>query len=146
MRNKKWRGNHPDQFRGYVKVNNKIYRKRHPDKIKNISKKYYEKNKEKINEKQRNRLKAKSVKESTKICPMCGKEFITESKRRKYCDSCVHLRHNAQARSYMKEKYTQLIKRALGSTNYCKECGKPYVVEHHKQKYCLECQAKRIGK
>ena len=49
-----------------------------------------------------------------KICEQCGKEFISNNERRKYCDKC-------------KEK---------GYKHICENCGEIFYNKHHVRKFC----------
>ena len=69
-----------------------------------------------------------------RICRECGKSF-QGGPRAWYCPDCRKKREKARAARYRKDGY----QRPLGSTDYCRHCGKPYIVQSGLQRYCKEC-------
>lgn len=69
-----------------------------------------------------------------RICRECGKSF-QGGPRAWYCPDCRKQREKARAARYRKDGY----QRPLGSTDYCRHCGKPYIVQSGLQRYCKEC-------
>ena len=69
-----------------------------------------------------------------RVCRQCGAVF-QGGPRALYCPACrEERRHDADRRH--KSKGTM---RPLGSTDSCAVCGKPYIVNSARQKYCPDC-------
>lgn len=74
-------------------------------------------------------------------CKLCGGSFVGASASR-YCPECkalAHARNGDASRIRKKEGKT----RAIGSIDYCVECGQPYTVISSRQRYCPECRKRR---
>lgn len=69
-----------------------------------------------------------------RICKMCGASFIGYP-RSFFCPDCSAERKNQQRKVYDRRKPS----RPLGSVDICKACGKPYIVNSARQRYCPEC-------
>lgn len=65
---------------------------------------------------------------------MCGKEFVGYP-RSKYCAACRPIAQREANRRHRKNGTA----RPIGSTDRCKNCGKPYVVASSRQRYCPDC-------
>ena len=74
--------------------------------------------------------KAKSV----HACSECGELFVG-TPHSKYCPDCARIHRNAVTAKWR----TQGPKRKLGSIDKCEACGKEYIVEGGKQRYCKAC-------
>ena len=70
-------------------------------------------------------------------CPDCGRDVYVhiKSKRCPDCQRIADNRHNQEHRQRAKAGHS----RKLGSTDLCERCGKPYVVNAGKQRYCRAC-------
>lgn len=69
-----------------------------------------------------------------RICKTCGTSFMGYP-RSFYCPSC-----SAERKKQQKHRYnTQPSARPLGSIDYCMKCGKEYIVNSGRQKYCPDC-------
>lgn len=80
------------------------------------------------------RAKTSVIKE--RICKDCGKAFMG-GPRAWYCPDCRILRgKNSNANFRAKGRRAE---RPLGSIDHCKVCGKEYVVNSARQKYCPDC-------
>lgn len=69
-----------------------------------------------------------------RICKECGSTF-DGGPRAWYCPRCRKEREAARAAKYRKEGFT----RHLGDEYICERCGKPYILESGRQRYCKEC-------
>lgn len=69
-----------------------------------------------------------------RLCRECGKSF-QGGPRAWYCPDCRKTREKERAARYRKDGY----QRPLGSTDYCRHCGKQYIVQSGLQRYCKEC-------
>ena len=69
-----------------------------------------------------------------RVCRQCGAVF-RGGPRAWYCPSCREERQRESSRRY-KAKGPD---RPLGSTDYCAVCGKPYIVNSARQRYCADC-------
>lgn len=54
-----------------------------------------------------------------KICPICGREFVSKKKKQKYCS------RECSAKSLKKQKET-----------HCKNCGKTFVIGKYQREFC----------
>jgi len=71
-----------------------------------------------------------------RICRQCGKEF-QGGPRAWYCPDCRAIRQReAHIRFQRKGKVAD---RPLGSVDRCLRCGKEYIVNSSRQKYCPKC-------
>ena len=70
----------------------------------------------------------------TRTCRTCGKSF-QGGPRAWYCPECRVERKRETDRRFRRTGPA----RPLGSTDLCEVCGKPYVVESGRQKYCKGC-------
>lgn len=75
-------------------------------------------------------------KEVRKICVSCGEEFIG-GRSSKYCPGCKYERRIISGGKLIQSGPS----RKIGSIDHCKICGKEYVVNSGKQKFCPECIA-----
>lgn len=69
-----------------------------------------------------------------KVCAMCGKEFVGYP-RSKYCAACRPIAQREANRRHKKNGTA----RPIGSTDTCANCGKPYIVNSSRQRYCPDC-------
>ena len=72
-----------------------------------------------------------------KTCPTCGVTFTGPIKSR-WCPDCQrerNLAHDREAKRRRREGKT----RAIGSTDTCARCGRPYTVKSGLQRYCPDC-------
>ena len=69
-----------------------------------------------------------------RVCRQCGAVF-PGGPRAWYCPACRSERQREQNRRH-KANGTD---RPLGSTDYCAVCGKPYIVNSARQRYCADC-------
>ena len=69
-----------------------------------------------------------------RTCRQCGAVF-QGGPRAWYCPSC---REERQRESSRRHKANGTA-RPLGSTDYCAVCGKPYIVNSARQRYCADC-------
>lgn len=72
-----------------------------------------------------------------RTCNTCSKTFFGGPGAR-YCPDCRAARQRAQSRECKARRRTGNV-RAIGSTDFCVICGKPYVVMSGLQKYCPDC-------
>lgn len=72
-------------------------------------------------------------------CKQCGRSF-KGGPRAWYCPDCRETRRKEAAGRYRKNGPG----RALGSTDKCKICGKDYVVNGSRQKYCPDCSDEAV--
>lgn len=68
-------------------------------------------------------------------CRACGKEF-DGFVRSFYCPECSAERRRERDAKYQREG----PQRKIGSIDYCEACGKQYVVNSGRQRYCPECR------
>ena len=68
-----------------------------------------------------------------RVCRQCGSSF-QGGPRAWYCPDCRHKRRLERNKVYAKG-----FRRHLGDTDYCRHCGKPYIVQSGLQRYCKEC-------
>lgn len=69
-----------------------------------------------------------------RICRECGGSF-RGGPRAWYCPDCRKQREKERAKKYRANGF----ERKIGSTDYCRHCGKPYTVNSGLQRYCPEC-------
>lgn len=69
-----------------------------------------------------------------RTCRECGRAFVG-GPRAWYCPECREERKKEASRRH-KKNGTQ---RKLGSVDHCEICGKEYIVEGGRQKYCKDC-------
>lgn len=69
-----------------------------------------------------------------RVCAVCGRTFL-DFPRAKYCPDCKPEVLREQSRA-TKQRGTA---RPLGSTDLCVACGKPYIVNSGRQRYCKDC-------
>lgn len=70
-----------------------------------------------------------------RICLNCGKEFVADNKRRKYCSNeCVKEAHEAQVARYRSKKRAE--KKKL--VKICAWCGKEFEARNASAKYCSD--------
>ena len=74
-----------------------------------------------------------------RTCRQCGTVFAG-GPRAWYCPSCRHERKKESDRSYKKRGAERLI----GSIDRCIICGKDYVVNGSRQRYCKDCAPSAI--
>ena len=67
-----------------------------------------------------------------RVCQDCGIKFMG-GPRAKRCPNCREIAYKEH------NKKSSVAKRKLGSIDVCKMCGKEYVVNSGRQKYCKEC-------
>lgn len=88
---------------------------------------------------------AKKSKENTiireRVCKICGASFMGYP-RSFFCPDCNEKRKKQQKKIYNQRKPT----RPLGSADICKACGKQYIVNSGRQKYCPDCAAEQVNK
>lgn len=76
-------------------------------------------------------------------CQECGQIF-KGGPRSWYCPECREIRAKKSAKAY-RERKANGKSRSIGSTDFCKNCGKTYTVNSGLQVYCEECGS-RIAK
>ena len=76
-----------------------------------------------------------------RTCKMCGTLFMGYP-RSFFCPSCSAKRKKQQKKAYNRRNPA----RPLGSTDICESCGKPYIVNSSRQRYCPECAKEQVGK
>ncbi len=87
------------------------------------------------------RARATVVKE--RICKECGKTFMG-GPRAWYCPDCRIVREkNSNANFRAKGRRAE---RPIGSIDHCEVCGKEYVVNSARQKYCPDCAHEAVRK
>lgn len=69
-----------------------------------------------------------------KVCALCGATFV-DYPRSKYCSNCQATARREADRRH-KKSGTQ---RPLGSVDICENCGKQYIVNSSRQRYCKDC-------
>lgn len=72
-----------------------------------------------------------------RICATCGVTFLGYP-RSKYCPECAKAAKSEASRRCKERKKAGKV-RAIGSTDICKNCGKPYIVTAGLQCYCPDC-------
>ena len=75
-------------------------------------------------------------------CIQCGAAF-KGGPRAWYCPECRAERIKQADREAKKRKSEGKV-RKIGSTDFCKRCGKPYTVNSGKQMYCPECSEEAV--
>lgn len=79
---------------------------------------------------------------ATRTCRQCGTEF-KGGPRAWYCPSCRAERRREQGMlSKRRERKGQT--RKVGGTDKCEVCGKDYIVNSARQRYCPDCAPERI--
>lgn len=76
------------------------------------------------------------------VCPICGKDFLADSMRRKYCSlECKSVADRAARRRWGHRNYEKRPAAAAARTAACAECGGEFRTKAAKgRKYCsLEC-------
>lgn len=76
-----------------------------------------------------------------RICKICGASFMGYP-RSFFCPECSAERKRQQKKIYNRRQPA----RPLGSTDICKTCGKPYIVNSGRQRYCPECSKEQVNK
>lgn len=76
-----------------------------------------------------------------RICKICGASFMGYP-RSFFCPPCSAERKKQQKKIYNQRKPA----RPLGSTDICEACGKPYIVNSGRQRYCPECAKDQVNK
>ena len=74
-----------------------------------------------------------------RVCKMCGSTFLGYP-RSFYCPACSLERRREQSRAHRKSGTA----RPIGSTDICHACGKPYIVQSGRQRYCKDCAGKIV--
>lgn len=86
---------------------------------------------------------AKKSKENTiireRVCKICGASFMGYP-RSFFCPDCNEKRKKQQKKIYNQRKPA----RPLGSVDTCANCGKQYIVNSGRQKYCPECAENKV--
>lgn len=75
-----------------------------------------------------------------KICQSCGKEF-EGARNSRYCPECARTRRILSCYRYY---HNRANARKIGSIDKCEFCGKEYVVNNGKQRYCPDCTKKAV--
>ena len=75
-----------------------------------------------------------------RTCKICGATFLGYP-RSFFCQACSAERKKQQKKIYNQRKPA----RPMGSTDICEACGKPYIVNSGRQKYCPECAKKKVN-
>lgn len=72
-----------------------------------------------------------------RVCMDCGRAYIghIKSKRCPACQQDANRRHDAECKRRKRAGHV----RAIGSTDLCEACGKPYTVESGRQRWCKDC-------
>lgn len=75
----------------------------------------------------------------TKVCEICGKEFITTNDHRKYCgDECAHRAQLQKVKDFRDRNKAQKL-----SDGICDFCRKSFIFKGHGQHFCsAECRTK----
>lgn len=76
-----------------------------------------------------------------RTCKICGASFMGYP-RSFFCPECSAERKKQQKKIYNQRKPV----RPLGSTDVCEACGKPYIVNSGRQRYCPECAKEQVNK
>lgn len=74
-----------------------------------------------------------------RTCKSCGKPFVGYP-RSFFCPACSAERKRQQKKMYSQRKPS----RPLGSVDTCENCGKQYIVNSGRQRYCSECAEKKV--
>ena len=74
-----------------------------------------------------------------RICKICGASF-TGYPRSFFCPECSAERKKRQKKIYNQRKPS----RPLGSVDTCESCGKQYIVNSGRQRYCPECAEMKV--
>ena len=77
-----------------------------------------------------------------RVCRQCGIEF-TGGPRAWYCPACRMERQKEQARR-CRQRTLKGQTRRIGSIDKCEVCGKDYIVNSARQRYCPDCAPERI--
>lgn len=78
-----------------------------------------------------------------RICTVCGRSFSGGPKAM-YCPDCRESKKREYAQQ-SRERQRQGKSRKLGGIDKCAVCGKEYIIEGSKQKYCKGCAAEAIA-
>lgn len=78
---------------------------------------------------------------NNRICKECGIIF-SGGPRAWYCPKCRQIRERERTEKYRREGFS----RQIGSIDYCKNCGKQYIVNGGNQKYCADCKEEMLRK
>jgi hypothetical protein len=81
----------------------------------------------------------------THTCEICGKDFISQSNRAKYCIYCRDKAQVLRNKAY-KEKKAAGLSVTVGSEQICPICNKPFTIATGSQKCCKNCQKKQDSK
>ena len=73
-----------------------------------------------------------------RICKMCGATFLGYP-RSFFCPAC-----SAERKRQRQKAYNRRPSRPLGSVDICQNCGKEYIVNSGRQKYCPECAKTKV--
>lgn len=84
--------------------------------------------------------KSKSVLRE-RTCKICGASFMGYP-RSFFCPECSAERKKQQKKIYNQRKPS----RPLGSVDTCESCGKQYIVNSGRQRYCPECAKDQVNK
>lgn len=76
-----------------------------------------------------------------RTCKICGASFMGYP-RSFFCPECSAERKKQQKKIYNRRQPA----RPLGSTDICEACGKPYIVNSGRQRYCPECAEDQVNK
>lgn len=71
---------------------------------------------------------------SKKICPYCGKEFISDNKQKIYCSKSCQIYINLEKQ----QKKRAEEKPKVNSIHKCELCGKEFIAKTVNSKYCGE--------
>lgn len=74
-----------------------------------------------------------------RTCKICGASFMGYP-RSFFCPECSAKRKKQQKKIYNQRKPS----RPLGSVDTCEACGKPYIVNSGRQRYCPECAETKV--
>lgn len=78
---------------------------------------------------------AENGRENIKICPICGKDFVADAKRRKYCSAgCAGEAQKVQVARYRSKKRAEKEK----PVKVCVWCGKEFEARSANAKYCSD--------
>lgn len=75
-----------------------------------------------------------------RTCKMCGASFMGYP-RSFFCPDCNEKRKKQQKKIYNQRKPS----RPLGSADTCEACGKSYIVNSGRQRYCPECAKEQVN-
>lgn len=76
-----------------------------------------------------------------RTCKICGASFMGYP-RSFFCPKCSADRKKQQKKIYNQRKPS----RPLGSMDTCESCGKQYIVNSGRQRYCPECAKEQVNK